>query len=456
MNSEALNTLDYILNVYRTETHNSDDSFIDISLTIIAWNLFSNKPFYNKYQLKWENPSKVYYYEDILQNFQNNNSVEFIKKELSEWKKLNKDISVLWDITSVPLEEIHIGVWQNMLRYWGQLFALIEQTEQQEILLAVIDYLEKLITEEGRNENYLTPKEVSDVMVEYIRDSKPASIYDPFARSGNLLAAAAQIKTINIIQGATLVRLNQKLTCLRLLLVNISAETHIEHSFGANSMSVGFKKFDIILSNPPYGGSLPLNLDLNINEEWLDITRKLNRQDAAFLCHALSHLADKGQACMLLPTFFLSGNRVKELISRIISKNILDAVIQLPNGVFTNTPIAPVLFYFNKTRNEETKLFLIDASREFTKQGKQVSLNNITLSKWVNKIKSRDYSTEDNVVIVTSEQIKNKGFDLQPSSYKEKDSITRKPSEELLQECQALEKQIAKARSCILEFFSGK
>lgn len=334
---------------------------------------------------------------------------------------------------------------------WMSFFAEIPRDEHKSIILELLDHMESLINEQGGRDYFSTPKELATVMTDYLKGANPTSIYDPSAGSGGLLAEAARIGSIRYVRGNTRHGISEKLMRLRLFLLNRAAAVHAGHF--PTAMNPDEKRpFDVVISNPPYGGNLQGLAELNIGEEWFSPVQKINRIDGAILGHILTYLADRGKAAVLLPTFFLSGPRVEGFMRQILTLNLLDGVVLLPAGIFEGSPVAPALFLFSKGRRQhEERVFLADASKEFYRRGKQVKLKTERLTGWIKKIQARDYRPEEDLMILTVDAVISRGCDLQPATYRPKEEIVRVPAEVLLKECQLLEKKIKATRRRIDE-----
>lgn len=71
-----------------------------------------------------------------------------------------------------------------------------------------------------------------------------------------------------------------------------------------------------------------------------------------------------------------------EIRKILVDKNCIDAIIGLPEKMFTNTDIPVLVMILKKNRNSNDPIVFIDASKESIKDGKQ----NILLEKHIAKI----------------------------------------------------------------------
>jgi len=302
---------------------------------------------------------------------------------------------------------------------------------------------------------YVPPGEIVKAMAGYLSGGQPQSVYDPYAGSGGMLAEAARIGTIKLAHGVSRVVRLERLARLRMVLLEEPVKFTI-HPYPESEKKDDRHLFDIILSNPPYGGKLEDDPWMAVGGEWYPIVGKLNRLDAAFLCHILSHLAEDGHAAVLLPTFFLAGPRVKALMSRVLNENLLDGVMMLPQGTFQDTSIAPALFLLSKGRKDERRIYLVDATKEFDRRGRQVQIKFDRLEKLIHKIKTRDDTPEPGFIVVTVEEVLARGCDLRPWTYFDKHPAKRAASTQILRECDQLALRLDESRKRIEKLIWGR
>ena len=149
---------------------------------------------------------------------------------------------------------------------------------------------------------------------------------------------------------------------------------------------------DSVISNPPYS----LKFEDVEESKWNWDNRFMGwpmipkaKADYAFILHGLSKLNDDGTGIYILPhgVLFRGANEGK-IRKQLIEKNLIDAIIGLPEKLFFNTQIPVILLIVKKNKQYEDFLF-IDASKEFKKKGKQNDLKKETIDKIVNAYKER-------------------------------------------------------------------
>jgi len=113
---------------------------------------------------------------------------------------------------------------------------------------------------------------------------------------------------------------------------------------------LGSKKYDTVISNPPY------------SQSWIP-----QMDEFAFILDGLYSLNEFGTAAFILPHGVLfRGQAEGDIRRKLIDNNLLDAVIGLPSNLFTNTSIPACILVFKKNRANKDVLF-IDAQKDFVK-----------------------------------------------------------------------------------------
>lgn len=127
---------------------------------------------------------------------------------------------------------------------------------------------------------------------------------------------------------------------------------------------LGSKKYNTVISNPPYSQSWVPQMDERF--EGYKLAPK-SKADFAFILDGLYSLNASGTAAFILPHGVLfRGQAEGDIRRKLIEDNLLDAVIGLPSNLFTNTGIPVCVLIFKKNRANNDILF-IDAQKDFIK-----------------------------------------------------------------------------------------
>lgn len=239
----------------------------------------------------------------------------------------------------------------------------------------------------GKYAEYFTPHSVGRVMARILVEGKPKSVtcYDPSAGSGTLLMCLADrigrdcctIYSQDISQKSSgLLRLNLILNGLAASLQNVvQGNTLIEPGFSEESG--GLKKFDYIVSNPPF------KLDFSEYRDMLDskerksiyfagvpkVPKQKKESMAIYLCflqHVLASLNEKGKAAIVVPSGFLTtaASLEKSIREKLVKQKWLRGVVSMPSQIFAVTGTSVSVIFIDKEGAEERGgAILIDASR---------------------------------------------------------------------------------------------
>ena len=127
---------------------------------------------------------------------------------------------------------------------------------------------------------------------------------------------------------------------------------------------LGSKKYDTVISNPPYSQAWVPQMDERF--EGYKLAPK-SKADFAFILDGLYSLNASGTSAFILPHGVLfRGQAEGDIRRKLIEDNLLDAVIGLPSNLFTNTGIPVCILVFKKNRTHTDVLF-IDAQKDFVK-----------------------------------------------------------------------------------------
>ncbi|WP_131537426.1 N-6 DNA methylase [Pedobacter nototheniae] len=328
------------------------------------------------------------------------------------------------------------------------------------VLSEIFDQLEYLLSSSQKGDNlYVPPKEIALVMGHYLASNEGITLYDPFSRTGNLIMQALEnLPSVKSVFTFAPVNLLWKLTKLRILFLSQRRDINIGKEFSL--LKLVDRKFDFIICNPPFGQHAPGDRQFsNIGGEWEDLIRKSRRIELFYLAHILTHLADSGRATVLLPGIFLSDSlAVREITGRLIEQNLIDAVISMPGGLFTQTGISTVMVCINKARTEHAPVLIADAAAEVERLGRQLILKPEKVLYWLDKLKTAESIKVDRyAVMVSTEEIRQHSFELMIKSYigQEVDWGQRVSAKELKVEYEKLEGELFGIQKDIDHFLSN-
>lgn len=237
----------------------------------------------------------------------------------------------------------------------------------------------------GEAHEYITPREVADLMSRLLPRSNVASVYDPTCGSGALLAAAVKYLWENGQSHIDIEGQEKNVSALSIAKMSLflkGLDTSNLHpgdviSSPAILSPTNRKQFDVVISNPPWGlkdwGYEYAAVDPYLRFSWGLPPR--GNGDYAFLQHMLASTNLKGVVLSIVPngTLFRGGSEAS-IRRSLIEGKLISAVIALPSKLFFNKSIQANILILSPGNSESTILF-IDGSREAVMEGR---LNRLT------------------------------------------------------------------------------
>lgn len=308
----------------------------------------------------------------------------------------------------------------------------------------------------GTYAEYFTPQSVSSIIskilvgMSQVDDNKLYDVLDCAAGSGSLVlhlanelghgkfGNRARVYAQDVSTKSTrFLRLNMMLNGLTESLDNIVQGDSLTSPSQYNvnhDPSSGYKKFDYITINPPFKMDFSATRD-EIESNWQDTDRffagvpkipKKKKESMAiyllFIQNVLWNLKDDGRAAIVCPTGFLTAQSKieKNIRQRLIDRNWLKGVVSMPANIFANTGTNVSVIFIDKTKGDDDKVILIDASKlgEKRKEGKnqRTVLRDNEINQIIDTFNSRK-EEDDFSVLVNTEDIKEKNYSFSAGQY---------------------------------------
>lgn len=292
---------------------------------------------------------------------------------------------------------------------------------------------------------YYSPRATTDFMIHMIRPQLGERVADFACGTGGFLTSSLnylekQVKAVedievynNSVFGIEKKAFPYLLAITNLLLHDIDNPTIVH----GNSLDKNVRdynesdKFNVIVMNPPYGGSEKDNIKMNFPVE----LRSSETADL-FMSVIMYRLKENGRAGVILPDGFLFGtdNAKSAIKEKLVKEFNLHTIIRLPHSVFAPyTSIHTNMLFFDKTKPTEHvwfyRLDMPEGYKNFSKT-RPIKLEHFqpVMDWWENRIELTD-GKYDKARKFTADEIITRNYNLDLCGFPQEDAIILEPYE---------------------------
>ena len=325
-------------------------------------------------------------------------------------------------------------------------FSFEEAFEQHyDFFASIFEYLIKDYNTAGGGKyaEYYTPHSIATIMARLLVGDNPdlhsQECYDPSAGTGTLLMALShQIGEERCtIFSQDISQRSNKMLKLNLLLNGlvssldyaIQGDTLVAPYHKSNDKQ-SLRQFDFVVSNPPF------KMDFSATREkiaaqparfWAgvpNVPAKKKEAMAIYTCfiqHVINSLKRNGRGAIVIPTGFITARSGIEnrILKRIVEERWVYGCVSMPSNVFANTGTNVSVLFFDKSASAD-KVVLVDASKlgEEYKEGnnQKKRLRDSEIEQIVSTFREAK-PVEDFSVVVSYDEIKEKGYSLSAGQY---------------------------------------
>ncbi len=320
----------------------------------------------------------------------------------------------------------------------------------------------------GRNGEFYTPRAITEFVVQMVDPKVGNSVADFACGTGGFLISALNHMKKDItdtkqneILSKSFYGVEKKplpyLLCTTNMLLHDINEPMIIHG---NSLEKNVRdyeeedKFDVILMNPPYGGTEKKSVQQNFPEQ-------LRNSETAdlFMVEILYRLKENGKVGIVLPDGFLFGNDSTKINikKKLMEECNLHTIIRLPGSIFAPyTSIATNLLFFDKTgKTQETWFYRMDLPKKYKafSKTKPVEIKHMQdiIEWWNNRVEIKDIKEDDSLTETwkakkySYEEIEKMNFNLDQCGFPVKEEIILSPEETMknfIEERERMEKEL--------------
>lgn len=341
-------------------------------------------------------------------------SIDFVDENRSLKEKLIERLRISNNESSKQYSEIFNSfepsiqrLSDNGVRYLYDLLAEINKQVLIENFPDIFDSaLYRISQSQGRyTGEFIQPVELTRLMCGLVDLKKDAKVFNPFAGLASF--------GVYLDQDYFGQELNQKtwaLGALRLLANNKQGSSRYVCDDSILQWPHESEKFDLIISNPPFGMRLGYSLR-NINPNIRTIEQFLIEK-------GIQSLNQNGKLIALLPQgFFFRGMQEQRLREHLVDEDLIDTIISLPGGLLPNTAIPMSVLVINKNKTLPGRVKLVDAKNFIIDKGpREKVLNDYSLNSFIHG----DLDGDNVVRIVRNEQIRENDYNLSIARYFQK------------------------------------
>jgi type I restriction enzyme M protein len=343
------------------------------------------------------------------------------------------------------------------------------------------EYMLGKIATAGRNGQFRTPRHIIDLMVKMTAPQPLEAICDPAAGTAgflvqageylrehhpNLLTNPEQSRFFHHSQfhgydsDSTMLRIGS----MNMLLHGVDNPDITYRDSLADLHASEEEKYDVILANPPFAGSLDYE---NVAKDLLSLV-KTKKTELLFLALFLRLLKPGGRAAVIVPEGVLFGGSTahKALRKMLVEDHKLDGVVKLPSGVFRPyAGVSTAILFFTKTNSGGTdNVWFYDVTSDgFSLDDKRALLAHSdlgdVLARWEQRMTSQeaDRARTEQSFLVPRWEIAENGYDLSLNRYKEVEhkEIDHKEPWEIIAEMEKLEQRIVLEMAELKDLIGG-
>lgn len=303
------------------------------------------------------------------------------------------------------------------------------------------EYMLSKLSVAGQNGQFRTPRHIIKMMVDLTQPKPLENIADPACGTAGFLVAAGEYirdhhakdmvdeKVRNHYQKEMFTGYDFDNSMLRIGNMNMvmhgfdGATIDYKDSLSSEGRDLE-EKFDLILANPPFKGSLDYD---SVASDLLQ-TVKTKKTELLFIAMFIRAMKIGGRAAVVVPdgVLFGSSNAHKEVRRLMVEEHQLNAVISMPSGVFKPyAGVSTAVIIFTKTNSGGTdNVWFYDMKADgYSLDDKRDKIDDDDISdiieRYNNLDKEVDRKRTDASFLVPKAEIVEQNYDLSINRYKE-------------------------------------
>ena len=311
-----------------------------------------------------------------------------ITKAMREIERVNPRLAgVFGDAPWTNKERLPDATLKELVEHYSQVTLSVGNVPEDELGVAYEFLIKKFADDSGHTAaEFYTNRTLVHLMTQLLEIQPGDSVYDPTCGSGGMLLSAAEELRRQGREHRTLRLYGQERNLTTSAIARMNLFLHGIEDFdvvrGDTLAHPAFtdgdrlRRFDVVLANPPY------SIKAWDRAAWSSDpwgrnrygTPPQGRADYAFWQHILASLEpNTGRCAILFPHGVLFRDEEREMRKKIISDDVVEAVIGLGPNLFYNSPMEAciVICRSRKPTDRAGKVLLIDAVSEVTRERAQ-------------------------------------------------------------------------------------
>ena len=299
----------------------------------------------------------------------------------------------------------------------------------------------------GNAGEFYTPRAVTDFMAQMVAQKLGERVADFACGTGGFLTSALKILDAQVetpddrdvysrsVYGVEKKQLPYLLCVTNMLLHDIdNPEIYHDNSLEHDVRDWRHKEdgqFDVVLMNPPYGGSEKISVQNNF-------PTALRSSETAdlFLSLILYRLKKGGRAAVIIPDGFLFGQDAAkvEIKRRLVEENNLHTIVRMPQSVFAPyTSITTNILFFDSTKKSEGVWFyrmdMPEGYKHFSKT-KPIRLEHFNdVKDWWSDRREIEIDGSPKAKFYTPDELRDSGWNFDLCGYPHEEEVILPPDE---------------------------
>lgn len=345
------------------------------------------------------------------------------------------------------------GEWGSIKKYAERLDSLFLSEpylkNQKNVSRIFAGLIHRLALDLGHFATVLaTPPAIQSLMVRLAAPKAEEKICDPLCGTGGFLAEIARyLKDTPELQPAIYGQASSA-SALCLATMNLLLAGAEPHLFQSDALSEQPRtdpgnpgNFDLILTNPPFSQRVR---EIK-SAAYRPGTERLLVADYLFIQKIVALLNDHGRAATVAPLGVLFRKGAEQHIrQQLVEEDLFEAVIRLPPGMFYGTLIPACILILKKQKapDRKKKILFIDASKVKVDSGWAKSFSEKSIDE-ISAVFQGFQEVPHFSRTASLEEIRAAEYDLSVDHYVKAAAISYRPSKEVLQELNSLQKEQA-------------